>query len=91
MPLPKRTASIQRLQLEPIITMLFAFIKENNLVTVQDAQSGLKELFAETIQEMLVAESAVARGGCGLRGRHPLQSLTRWGHCERGGVFGYWD
>ncbi|MFK4300660.1 nucleoid DNA-binding protein [Paenibacillus sp. RC254] len=33
-----------------------AFIKENNLVTAQDAQNALKNLFAETIQEMLEAE-----------------------------------
>lgn len=32
------------------------FIKENNLVTAQDAQDALKNLFAETIQEMLEAE-----------------------------------
>lgn len=32
------------------------FIKENNLVTAQDAQHALKELFAETLQEMLEAE-----------------------------------
>lgn len=32
------------------------FIKENKLVTAQDAQNALKELFAETIQEMLEAE-----------------------------------
>ncbi|WP_310551136.1 IS256 family transposase [Paenibacillus glufosinatiresistens] len=32
------------------------FIKENNLVSAQDAQNALKELFAETIQEMLEAE-----------------------------------
>lgn len=32
------------------------FIKENNLVTAQDAQNALKDLFAETIQEMLEAE-----------------------------------
>ncbi|QHW35418.1 IS256 family transposase (plasmid) [Paenibacillus rhizovicinus] len=35
---------------------LRAFIKENKLVTAQDAQSALKDLFAETIQEMLEAE-----------------------------------
>lgn len=35
---------------------LRAFIKENKLVTVLDAQNALKELFAETIQEMLNAE-----------------------------------
>ncbi|MBN3527255.1 IS256 family transposase [Paenibacillus apiarius] len=35
---------------------LRAFIKENNLVTAQDAQNALKDLFAETIQEMLEAE-----------------------------------
>jgi putative transposase len=32
------------------------FIKENKLVSAMDAQNALKELFAETIQEMLVAE-----------------------------------
>ena len=32
------------------------FIKENKLVTAQDAQDALKNLFAETIQEMLEAE-----------------------------------
>jgi putative transposase len=32
------------------------FVKENNLVTAQDAQNALKELFAETSQEMLEAE-----------------------------------
>lgn len=35
---------------------LRAFIKENNLVTAQDAQNALKDLFAETLQEMLEAE-----------------------------------
>jgi putative transposase len=35
---------------------LRAFIKENKLVTAQDAQNALKDLFAETIQEMLEAE-----------------------------------
>jgi putative transposase len=32
------------------------FIKENKLVTAQDAQNALKNLFAETLQEMLEAE-----------------------------------
>lgn len=35
---------------------LRSFIKENKLVTAQDAQNALKELFAETLQEMLEAE-----------------------------------
>ncbi|RUS45407.1 IS256 family transposase [Cohnella sp. AR92] len=35
---------------------LRSFIKENNLVTAQDAQNALKDLFAETLQEMLEAE-----------------------------------
>ncbi|MFD2670569.1 IS256 family transposase [Marinicrinis sediminis] len=35
---------------------LRAFIKENKLVSAQDAQNALKELFAETLQEMLEAE-----------------------------------
>ncbi|MNC43590.1 hypothetical protein D3C75_924600 [compost metagenome] len=30
---------------------LLAFIKENKLVTAQDAQNALKDLFAETIQK----------------------------------------
>lgn len=32
------------------------FIKDNNLKTVEDVQKTLKELFAETLQEMLEAE-----------------------------------
>lgn len=32
------------------------FIKENKLVTAQDAQNALKDLFAQTLQEMLEAE-----------------------------------
>jgi len=35
---------------------LRTFIKEKNLVTAEDAKNALKELFAETIQEMLEAE-----------------------------------
>ena len=35
---------------------LRAFIKENKLVTAQDAQNALKDLFTETLQEMLEAE-----------------------------------
>lgn len=35
---------------------LTTFIKENKLVTAQDAQNALKKLFAETLQEMLEAE-----------------------------------
>ncbi|WP_341280738.1 IS256 family transposase [Paenibacillus sp. FSL H8-0537] len=35
---------------------LRAFIKENKLVSAQDAQNALKDLFAETLQEMLEAE-----------------------------------
>jgi putative transposase len=35
---------------------LRAFIKENNLVTANDAQKALKELFKDTLQEMLEAE-----------------------------------
>jgi putative transposase len=35
---------------------LRSFIKENKLVTAQDAQDALKDLFAETNQEMLEAE-----------------------------------
>lgn len=35
---------------------LRAFIKENKLVSAQDAQNALKDLFAETLQEMLEGE-----------------------------------
>ncbi|WP_302058435.1 transposase [Paenibacillus sp. MZ04-78.2] len=35
---------------------LCEFIKENKLVTAQNVQNALKNLFAETIQEMLEAE-----------------------------------
>ncbi len=35
---------------------LRAFIKENNLVTADDAQNALKELFKDALQEMLEAE-----------------------------------
>ena len=35
---------------------LKAFIKDNNLKNAADAQSALKELFKDTIQEMLEAE-----------------------------------
>jgi putative transposase len=33
-----------------------SFVKDNNLKTMQDVQSALKELFADTLQEMLEAE-----------------------------------
>lgn len=33
-----------------------AFVKDNNLNTMEDVQSALKELFAETLQSMLEAE-----------------------------------
>jgi len=33
-----------------------AFVKDNNLKTLEDVQSALKELFAETLQSMLEAE-----------------------------------
>lgn len=33
-----------------------AFVKENNLTTMADVQAALKELFADTLQEMLEAE-----------------------------------
>ncbi|OIQ55874.1 hypothetical protein MOTE_23740 [Moorella thermoacetica] len=35
---------------------LRAFIKENNLVTVQEAQEAVKALFGQLIEEMLEAE-----------------------------------
>jgi transposase-like protein len=41
---------------------LRAFIKENNLKTADDAQQALKDLFKDTIQEMLEAELATDLG-----------------------------
>ncbi|HEX2954876.1 MAG TPA: IS256 family transposase, partial [Bacillota bacterium] len=43
---------------EPVVPreVLRAFIKENNLVTVDDVQSAIKDLFADTLQEALEAE-----------------------------------
>ncbi|GGG18894.1 hypothetical protein GCM10010913_46290 [Paenibacillus aceti] len=35
---------------------LRAFIKENKLVTAWNAQNALKDMFAETLQEILEAE-----------------------------------
>lgn len=49
---------------------LRSFIKENNLVTAQDAQNALKDLFAETLQEMLEAEMDTHLG----YSKHDLQN-----------------
>ncbi|MBP2117225.1 transposase-like protein [Cohnella lubricantis] len=49
---------------------LRAFIKENGLVTAQDAQNALKDLFAETLQEMLEAEMDTHLG----YGKHDVQN-----------------
>jgi putative transposase len=46
------------------------FIKENKLVTAQDAQNALKDLFAETLQEMLVAEMDTHLG----YGKHEIEN-----------------
>ncbi|QYK59926.1 Transposase, Mutator family [Paenibacillus sp. S25] len=48
------------------------FIKENKLVTAQDAQKALKELFAETLQEMLEAELDTHLG----YEKHDIQAKT---------------
>ncbi|WP_144029078.1 IS256 family transposase, partial [Paenibacillus rigui] len=48
------------------------FIKENKLVTAQDAQNALKNLFAETIQEMLEAEMDTHLG----YQKHELENKT---------------
>ncbi|MED1781988.1 hypothetical protein P4V43_09185 [Brevibacillus fortis] len=37
------------------------WIKEKNMKSVDDVQSALKDLFAETIQEMLEAEKETAK------------------------------
>lgn len=49
---------------------LRGFIKENNLVTAQDAQNALKNLFAETLQEMFEAEMDTYLG----YGKHDVQN-----------------
>jgi transposase-like protein len=43
---------------EPVVPreVLQAFIKENNLVTVEDVQDAIKDLFSDTLQEVLEAE-----------------------------------
>ncbi|TRY22535.1 IS256 family transposase, partial [Brevibacillus sp. LEMMJ03] len=38
------------------------WIKEKNMQSVEDVQSALKELFAETLQEMLEAELETSLG-----------------------------
>lgn len=51
---------------------LRSFIKENKLVTATDAQNALKDLFAETIQEMLEAELDTQLG----YEKHDIQAKT---------------
>jgi putative transposase len=52
---------------------LRSFIKKNKLVTVQDAQNALKDLFAETIQEMLEAKLDTQLGF----EKHDIQANTQ--------------
>jgi transposase-like protein len=49
---------------EPVIPreVLRAFIKENNLQSAEDVQNALKDIFADTLQEMLEAEMDTSLG-----------------------------
>jgi len=49
---------------EPVVPkeVLREFIKENNLQTAEDVQNALKDVFSDTLQEMLEAEMAYTLG-----------------------------
>lgn len=55
---------------------LRAFIKENKLVTAQDAQNALKDLFAETIQERLNWTPSSAMKNMRLKPRQRQTAVT---------------
>jgi len=59
------------------------FIKENDLKTADDVQNALKELFADTLQEMLEAELDDSLG-YPKNGKLPipLESITNSGSCR---------
>lgn len=59
------------------------FIKENNLKTVEDVQKTLKELFAETLQEMLEAELETELGYAKHDVKKKKTSNSRNGHSSK--------
>lgn len=62
---------------------LRAFIKENNLVTAQDAQEAVKSLFGQLIQEMLEAELDHELGYTRYDYRNKKTDNTRNGHTKK--------
>ncbi len=59
------------------------FIKENDLKTVEDVQNVLKELFAETLQEMLEAELDTTLGYEKSDAKSKQTSNRRNGHTQK--------
>lgn len=63
--------------------MLKQFIKENNLKTAEDAQNFVKELFADTIQELLEAEMDESLGYEKNDAKNKETDNRRNGHYEK--------
>ncbi|MCS7465043.1 IS256 family transposase [Paenibacillus doosanensis] len=59
------------------------FIKENNLKTVEDVQKTLKDLFAETLQEMLEAELETDLGYAKHDVKNKKTNNSRNGHTSK--------
>lgn len=59
------------------------FIRENNLKTAMDAQDALKELFSETLQEMLEAELDDSLGYARNDAKNKHTSNRRNGHSKK--------
>lgn len=59
------------------------FIKENNLVTAEDAQKAIKDLFAETIQGMLEAELDTHLGYAKHNKQKKITANSRNGHSKK--------
>lgn len=59
------------------------FIKENNLKTVEDVQKTLKDLFAETLQEMLEAELETELGYAKHDVKNKTTNNSRNGHTTK--------
>ncbi len=59
------------------------WIKENNMQTVEDVQSALKDLFAETMQEMLEAEMDTTLGYSKHDYKNKRTTNSRNGHSKK--------
>jgi len=59
------------------------WIKENNMKSVEDVQSALKELFAETLQEMLEAELETTLGYAKHDIKHKQTTNSRNGYSKK--------